>query len=61
MDQTYLKAICILKISLLWTRHKLKTKQKKKGKAKLYGLFLWMGFNFLKARATSRRQVTFYH
>ena len=23
--------------------------------------FLWMGFNCLKARATSRRQFTFYH
>ena len=29
-------------------------------KKKLYGLFLWMGFNCLKARATSRRQFTFY-
>ena len=29
---------------------------------KLYGpFFLWMGFNCLKARATSRRQFTFYH
>ena len=26
----------------------------------LYGPFLWMGFNCLKARATSRRQFTFY-
>ena len=30
-------------------------------KKKLYGPFLWMGFNYLKARATSRRQFTFYH
>ena len=29
MDQTYLKAICMLKINLLWTRHKLKKKKKK--------------------------------
>ena len=28
---------------------------------KLYGPFLWMGFNCLKAIATSRRQFTFYH
>ena len=28
---------------------------------KLYGPFLWMGFNGLKARATLRRQFTFYH
>ena len=28
---------------------------------KLYGPFFWMGFNCLKARATSRRQFTFYH
>ena len=27
----------------------------------LYGPFLKMGFNCLKARATSRRQFTFYH
>ena len=36
----------------------IKIKLKKK---KLYGPFLWMGFNCLKARATSRRQFTFYH
>ena len=30
-------------------------------KKKLYGPFLWMGFNCLKATATSRRQFTFYH
>ena len=23
--------------------------------------YLWIGFNYLKARATSRRQFTFYH
>ena len=28
---------------------------------KLYGPFLWMAFNCLKARATSRRQFTFYY
>ena len=33
----------------------------KKKKKQLYGPFLWMGFNCLKARATSRRQFTFYH
>ena len=27
----------------------------------IFGPFLWMGFNCLKARATSRRQFTFYH
>ena len=30
-------------------------------KKKLHGPFLWMGFNCLKARATSRRLFTFYH
>ena len=30
-------------------------------KKKLYGPFLWMGFNCNKARATSRRQFTFNH
>ena len=29
-----------------------------KKKKKLYGLFLWIGFNCLKARATSSRQST---
>ena len=33
----------------------------KKLTKKLYGPFLWMGFNCLKDRATSRRQFTFYH
>ena len=41
-------------ISLLTKTLTLKKKQ-------LYGPFLWMGFNCLKARATSRRQFTFYH
>ena len=36
--------------------HKLNIKKKK-----LYGPFLWIGFNCLKATATSRRQFTFYH
>ena len=31
-----------------------------KKKKKLYGPFLWIGFNCLKARATSSRQFTFY-
>ena len=31
-----------------------------KKKQKLYGSFLWTGFNCLKARATSRRQYSFY-
>ena len=30
-------------------------------KKKPYGPFLWIGFNCLKATATSRRQLTFYH
>ena len=30
-------------------------------KKKLYNHFLWMEFNCLKARATSRRQFTFHH
>ena len=30
-------------------------------KKKNYVPFLWMGFNCLQARATSRRQFTFYH
>ena len=30
-------------------------------KKKLYGPFIWMGFNCLKARVTPRRQFTFYH
>ena len=30
-------------------------------KKKLYSPFLWMGFNYPKARATLRREFTFYH
>ena len=30
-------------------------------KLKFYAPFSWMGFNYLKARATLRRQCTFYH
>ena len=33
----------------------------RKFEKKNYGPVLWMGFNWLKARATSRRQFTFYH
>ena len=32
-----------------------------KKKQQLHGPFLWIGFNCLKVRATSRRQFTFYH
>ena len=41
--------------------HIYKKKKKKKKKKQLNGPFLWMGFNCLKARATPRRQFTFYH
>ena len=30
-------------------------------KKKIYGPFIWMGFNCLKARVTPGRQFTFYH
>ena len=30
-------------------------------KKTLWPLFLWMGFNYLKVTATSRRKFTFYH
>ena len=42
---------------VLGYKHKFEAIKKKQ----LYGPFLWMGFNCLKARATSRRQFTFYH
>ena len=35
--------------------------KKKKLKITLWPLFLWMGFNCLKATATSRRKFNFYH
>ena len=35
--------------------------KKKNLKKNLYGPFLWIGFNCLKATTTSRRQFTFYH
>ena len=34
---------------------------KKKNFKKLYGPFLWMEFNFLEAKVTSRRQFTFHY
>ena len=36
-----------------------KSEVKKNFLKKLYGSFLWMGFNCLKARATSKKQFTF--
>ena len=36
-------------------------KKKKKTQKNLYDPLLWMGFNYLKTTATSRRQFTFYH
>ena len=38
------------------SRYKLRCKNEKKN----YGPFSWMGFNYLKARATLRRQFNFY-
>ena len=46
---------------ILLFRAGLSKKTKTKKTTKLYGSFLWMGFNCLKARATSRRQFSFYH
>ena len=46
-------------LSVIW--HLICGNKKKTNKQKLYGPFLWMGFNCLKASATSRRQFTFYH
>ena len=49
-------------IGAYFLSHQFKTKDVFFKKKKIYGPFLWMGFNFLKAiRATSRRQFTFYH
>ena len=52
----------------LWLKFRLKTTMttlnllfNKLKKNKLYGPFLWMGFNCLKARVTLREQFTFYH
>ena len=36
-------------------------KSRRNIKKKLYGPFLWIGFNCLKATSTSKRQFTFYH
>ena len=48
----------IIYLDIVYARKKIDIKKKKK---KLYGPFLLMGFNCLKARATLRRQFTFYH
>ena len=66
---TYLKATTVIRksetkslISFLKPCYAVKVKVDKNFlKKKLYGPFSWMGFNCLKARATSRRQFTFYH
>ena len=57
----YLKTIPMNFSSLSVCRSCVQLWADKKKKKKLYGPFLWMGFNCLKARATSRRQFTFYH
>ena len=46
-----------LKTDLITCDFAIKTKKN----PKLYGPFLWMGFNCFKGRATPRRQFTFYH
>ena len=44
------------------SRLKIETlEQNLKKKKNFMAPFLWMGFNCLKATATSRRQFTFYH
>ena len=45
-------------VVLIVSRRKIRKCLKKK---QLYGTFLWMVFNCLKATATSRRQFTFSH
>ena len=53
----------IIQVSLTESKNVTKVwfKEKKPLKTKLYGPFLWIRFNCLKATATSRRQFTFYH
>ena len=52
----------VLQNTLLKIPHRLLLYEKELFKKKtLWLLFLWMGFNCLKATATSRRQFTFYH
>ena len=46
-------------LNILRTTRALSVSKIKKNFNKLYGSFLWIGFNCLKARATSRRQFTF--
>ena len=41
MGQTYLKAICMLKINLLWTRHKFKKKKNKKKEKQNFMAFFY--------------------
>ena len=52
---SFLLLLLLLFFELLHSNQKACLKLKKK----LYGPFFWMGFNCLKARATSRRQFTF--
>ena len=46
---------------LMWNFFSQYQARRQKTLKKLYGPFLWMEFNCLKAKATSRRQFTFYH
>ena len=54
-------------IILIWQKLKLvgpmqqQIKLPSPKEKKLYGPFLWTGFNCLKAGATLKRQFTFYH
>ena len=58
-----LNSIVMLICPVLNGKHPFRARflKKKKKKLKLYGPFLWMGFNYIKATATWRRQFTFYH
>ena len=55
-------AVRKIKITVPWTYDVVGDLNGEENKTlKLYGHFLWMEFNYLKATATSRRQFTFYH
>ena len=60
-DEDQTKKSCKLYETCVKKEKDIEENENKIKKNKLYGPFLWMGFNCLKATATLRRQFTFYH
>ena len=60
-DVSLLMKRCSFRVTKIYTHYTFEQACFKRDLKTLWPLFLWMGFNCLKATATSRRQFTFYH